>query len=136
MNRKEFNEVYSQTDEAVAEMSKFLTRWAVKGKGLQHEDKNGIVVMYNQKRIGVLMFMFVTQDDLSVELEFDLNMLRADGKEYMETITEIIVTQLEAGREERQRNNTIIILPEKNMAEPALNVADSVKSALTQETLH
>lgn len=130
MNRKEHDEIYSGTDDAVAAMSKFLTRWADKNKRLPGQDKNGIITMFNQKTVGLLMFMFVTKDDLSVELEFDLRALKAEGREYMETITEIIITQLDAAREERQRNNTIIMLPEKNKAEPELNnVANSVKAA-------
>lgn len=117
-------------NDAISAMSNLLTRWAVKGKGLEGEDKNGVVVLFNKKIVGLLMFQFVTKDNLSIELEFDLNRLRLEGKEYMEFIVEVIVTQLDAARKEKQDKESVVLLPAKNDIEPAVSVQNSVRQAL------
>ena len=125
----------SLVNDAVHAMSKLLTRWAAKGKGLEGEDSNGVVVLYNKKQVGLLMFHFVTKDNLSIELEFDLNRLVLEGREYMEMIVEIIVTQLAEARREKQKNESIIVLPKNNDIEPRVSIQDSVRRALAKNPL-
>ena len=123
---------YDQLNAAIDAMSDLLKRWAVRGKGLKDEDKNGVVHYYSKSRVGVLMFEFVTKDDLIINMEFDLGRLRQEGIEYMETITEIIITQIDAAREERQNNNQIIVTPSLTNFDPAVKTTHkAVREALT-----
>ena len=121
-------------DHVIEAMSNFLKHWAVPGKGLDNADKNGVAHYFSKRQAGLMMFVFVTQDDLSVELEFDCARLRREGRAYMETLAEIIITQLEAAREEKQQRDTLIVLPTKKI-QPATPISSAVQRAIV-ESVH
>lgn len=99
-------------NDIVKAMSKLLSRWAVKGKlPASQQNKWGVDVLYNQASLGLLMFRFVTKDDLEVNLAFDLRELKKNGRLYIDQRIEIIQTQLEAARDEKQRREAIIVVP-------------------------
>lgn len=126
-------------DEVVSAMSNLLARWAVPGKLPKDSgaDKNGIVCLFSKKQKGLLLFQFVTGDNLHVELEVDLRRLRADGREYLDILMEIVVSQLAAARKEKQKNESIILLPDNSLAPPTpTNVKQAVRQACTAEVLH
>ena len=70
---------------------------------------DGIVVMYNKTDIGLLMFRFVTPDYLEIQLPLELDRLAKEGKDYLHGRIELLQSQLEPARKERQADQTIEI---------------------------
>lgn len=76
---------------------------------------DGIMVMYNETDVGLLMFRFVTQDYLEIQLPFEMDRLAKEGKDYMHGRIEMLESQLEPARRQRQEDQTIYLdSPKKN----------------------
>lgn len=110
-------------------MSKLLRRWAVIGK-LENENRWGVDVVYSKKEIGLTVLRFVTKEDLLVELEFDFRRLVVEKEAYVESRVKIVMSSIEAAKEERQRQNSVVLFPEKKLP-------TEVRSAINKmRTLH
>lgn len=101
-------------------MSKLLGRFAAKGKlpYACHENKWGIDVLYSKASPQEIMFHFVTKDDLEVGLDFDFDELNRRGNSYIESLMELLTTQLEVAHKERQRERSLLLLPAKKPLSP------------------
>lgn len=99
-------------DHIINTFSKKLAPYIKKGV-LDHENRWGIDVLFNKTALekGLLMFHFITKDNLEIELEFDLRRLKQDGKKYFNEVMEIFLAQTEAAREERQAHSAITLVP-------------------------
>jgi len=86
----------------------FNNGWVSKGH-LYDENEWGIDVLYHKRESGKLMFHFITQDKLEINLEFDLVELNQQGKIYIDSRIELLITQADAARAERQRENKLFI---------------------------
>lgn len=77
---------------------------------------DGIVVMYNKTDVGLIMFRFITQDYLEIQLPLELDRLAKEGRDYLHGRIELLQSQLEPARKERQADQTIILqsTPEGN----------------------
>lgn len=93
-------------DEVVTAVCRMLEPIAKKGV-LPDENRYGIDVAYHKQQAGLLMFHFVTEDLLEVNLEFDMLELQRDGRRYIDSRAELISMQLREARKERQRENSI-----------------------------
>ena len=117
-------------------MSKLLGRFAQKGR-LAKENRWGVVVWYNKRQVGKLAFEFITPDSLHVQLEFEMKELAGGGqkaRDYIDNRMELVVTQLEAAREQRAKDEKIILYPIK---QDQINKAVSEAfPALTNEVKH
>lgn len=71
--------------------------------------KDGIVVMFNKTDVGLIMFRFITQDYLEIQLPFEMDRLAKEGKDYMHGRIELLQTMLEPAREQRQEDHKIYI---------------------------
>ena len=81
-----------------------------------------------------MMFHWITPDLLEINLEFDMLELKRQGKVYIESRFELLNMQLAAAREERQRDQSIIIHNSTPVKNP---VADAVSTAVAgNETVH
>ena len=99
----------SQADIAET-FSKTLMRsgWVKKGE-LADENQWGVDVLYHKRESGKMMFHFITPDMLEINLEFDLVELNQRGSIYVDERIEILISQSNAAREERQRVNRVFI---------------------------
>ena len=79
-------------------------------KGCRHD---GIVVMYNKTDVGLIMFRFITQDYLEIQLPLELDRLAKEGKDYLHGRIELLQSQLEPARKERQADHTIELYENK-----------------------
>jgi hypothetical protein len=75
--------------------------------------KDGIMVMYNETDVGLLMFRFITQDYLEIQLPLELDRLAKEGKDYLHGRIELLQSQLEPARKERQADQTIELYDSK-----------------------
>jgi hypothetical protein len=117
------------TADVIEAMSKLLRRWAVIGK-LENENRWGVDVVYSKKEIGLTVLRFVTKEDLLVELEFDFRRLVVEKEAYVESRVKIVMSSIEAAKEERQRQNSVVLFPEKKLP-------TEVRSAINKmRTLH
>ena len=123
--------------EIIQAMSKLLKPFAAKGR-LARADKNGIEVWYSKATTGLVMFHFITKDSLEVELEFDFKRLKDEGRDYILGRVELVVTQLEAAREEKQDREAIILLPTKQLSpvEKAIGLATVGNTAPARNEMH
>jgi len=117
----------TQTGEIVEAMCELLTRWAVKGMLPAHEEnKYGVDVIYGTgEKLGEILFRFITKDSLEILLNFEMERLKEEGKDYINSRVELVMNQLEAAREEKQRRETIVIMPEKKPLVNAMTLAGS-----------
>ena len=98
------------TDDVVESFCKMLEPGVRKDR-LPPEDCNryGIDVLYNKRTLGLIMFHFVTLDDLEVNLELDMLRLQAEGKPYLDHLYGLLCDQTEEARKVRQQENQITI---------------------------
>jgi len=126
-------------DEIVEAVSKMLEPIARKGV-LACENRWGIDVLYKKSDPAVIMFHFVTQDLLEVNLEFDILELERRGREYMDSRVELILDQLEKARAERQRENQLVLnthRPVESAAPPKpTGLASAVHDVVSRGTIH
>lgn len=117
----------TQIGEIVDAICKLLTRWAVMDKlPLYEQNKYGIDVIYGiGDKLGEIIFRFVTKDGLEILLNFETKRLASEGNAYINSRVELIMHQLEAAREEKQRRETIVIMPEKKPLVNAMTLAGS-----------
>ena len=82
--------------------------------GTTRED--GIMVMFNQTDVGLIMFRFVTHDYLEIQLPLELDRLAKEGKDYLAGRVEMLQSQLDPAREERQKDQKIYLdsAPKRN----------------------
>lgn len=125
------------TGDIIDSFSAVLGRFAAKGKLPKEckENKWGIDVMYSHKYAGMVMFHFITKDDLEVELPFLFSELNEKGRVYLDERIEILISQLDEARKERASYSTIY-LPSTQSALTAKEskVAQAViKSAATEK---
>ena len=71
------------------------------------ERKDGIMVMFNQSDVGLIMFRFITKDYLEIQLPFEMDRLAKEGKDYMHGRIELLQSQLEPARQERAADHAI-----------------------------
>lgn len=100
----------THTGDIVEAMSKLLGQFAQRGR-LAKANRWGIVVWYSKRDVGKLAFEFITPDALHVQLEFEMKRLAAEGRDYIDNRMELLTTQLDAAREEKARDEQIIMLP-------------------------
>jgi len=100
----------THTGDLVEAMSKLLGRFAQRGR-LHNANRQGIVVWYNKREVGKLAFEFITPDAFHVQLEFEMQRLAKEGRDYIDNRMELLVTQLNAAREEKARDEKIILYP-------------------------
>lgn len=125
----------SQADIAET-MSKTFERHGLVKKGmLPDANQWGVDVLYSKSNAGLMMFHWITPDLLEINLEFDMFELKKQGKVYIESRYELINMQLAAAREERQRDQSIIIHNSTPPKPKPLNQAISTAVA-GNETVH
>lgn len=120
----------THTGEIVESFSKLLGRFAQRGR-LAKANRWGIVVWYNKREVGKLAFEFITPDALHVQLEFEMQRLADEGRDYIDNRMELLVSQLAAAREEKQRDEQIILQPIKSPIQQA--VGQSTQGALPKK---
>lgn len=98
------------TQDVVKAMTTALSSIAARGK-LPGSGPTGVAVLYHKQEAGRLMFHFVTEDDLEVKLDFDMLELAKQGRAYIDSRMEIIITNLRDAREERRRRRLDVVLP-------------------------
>ena len=96
-----------------------LSRWSAPQPFEEKADKNGILVLYptSEKNANTLMFIFVTPDNIRIELPFDLALLKKDGKTYFNKAIEGVVEGIEQYRKKRKATGPLIVLPESRPIE-------------------
>lgn len=116
-------------------------RWVTKGI-LPDENRYGIDVLYHKREFGKIMFHFITPDQLEINIEFDMIELKNQGKVYIDSRIELLITQANDAREHRRKQEEIVIydssgVPIVPMAKKESTVAGAVKTAVESgETLH
>ena len=119
-------------------MCELLSRFAVKGKLPKEYNENrwGIDVRYHKEQVGLVMLAFVTEDDLYIELPFEFSRLNKEGRDYLDGRMEILLSQLEAARAERQRDESIIVLPEQAPTKKERSIIAETVSQNVGRVLH
>ena len=98
------------TDDIVEAFCKMLEP-GVRKNALPQEDCNkyGVDVLYKKSDASMIMFHFITLDNLEVNLEMDLMELQRRGKEYFEHLYGLLCDQTEMARKERQKDNLLTL---------------------------
>ena len=102
---------HGQLGAIVESVSNILGRWAAPQPDDHRVDKNGILTMYptSEANANILKFVFVTPDDMKVELPFDLKLLAKDGKKYFNKAIGGVVEGIEQYRKKRKATGPLII---------------------------
>jgi len=98
------------TDDVVEAFCKMLEKGIRKDR-LPREDCNryGVDVLYHKTDASLIMFHFITLDDLEVNLELDMIKLQRRGKEYLDHLFGLLCDQAEQARQQRQEADTVTI---------------------------
>lgn len=100
-----------QLGAVVESVSGILAQWAALQPDDHRADKNGVLTMYptSEANANMLKFVFVTPDDMHVELPLDLTLLAKDGRTYFNKAIEGVVEGMKQYRKKRKATGPLIV---------------------------
>lgn len=114
------------------EMADLLGRFADRGKSLQlrqeipgKPNSRGVYTLWSKKE-PVVMLVFITPDDLRMDVEFDFRMLAEHGRAYIEGRVEDVRSNLLAAREQVAKDRAVTLFPTKVPSATAKAVNDAI----------
>jgi len=111
------------------EMANLLGRFADRGKAMLLSDEipgqpnsYGVYTLWSKTRQGIVVFAFMTSDDLRLDVEFDFNLLAEHGKGYIDGMIQDVRDQLLEARQMvfEDRSITVFETKEKGGVEGAV----------------
>lgn len=107
---------YTLTDGIVDAFCTLLSPYVKKGM-MEHENEYGIDVLFNRTDKGLLMFRFISKEELEIQLPLELDRLAKEGRDYLHGRIELLEAMIPKALEERQKDQTIYL----DTAPPAQN---------------